>query len=106
MTEYTITLTAVSGADVNIVMRDGTRLVRVAPGQKDLKDAAPIQLRELQVSDRLLVRGNLSEDGTSVIAASIVAMKKADIAEKWTHEREEWQKHGLEGLVNTAHPSP
>jgi len=98
----TITLTTDAGAGVNIVIRDGTRLVRVAPGQKDLKDAAPIQLRELQVSDRLLVRGNLSEDGTSVIAASIVAMKKADIVEKWTHEREEWQKHGLGGLVNSV----
>jgi Domain of unknown function (DUF5666) len=101
----TITLTTDAGIDVNIVTRDSTRLVRVAPGQKDLKDAAPIQLQELQVGDRLLIRGNLSEDGKSVIAASIVAMKKADIAEKQAHEREEWQKHGLGGLVNTVDPA-
>jgi hypothetical protein len=100
-----ITLTTDAGVDVNIVIRDGTRLVRVAPGQKDLKDASPIQLRDLQVGDRLLIRGNLSEDGKSVIAASIVAMKKADIAEKQAHEREEWQKHGLGGLVNSVDSS-
>jgi Domain of unknown function (DUF5666) len=101
----TITLTTDAGVDVNIVIHDGTRLVRVAPGRKDLKDAPPIQLQELQVGDRLLIRGNLSEDGKSVIAASIVAMKKTDIAEKQAHEREEWQKHGLGGLVNTVDPA-
>jgi hypothetical protein len=101
----TITLTTDAGVDANVVIRDGTRLVRVAPGQKDLKDASPIQLQELQVGDRLLIRGNLSEDGKSVIAASIVVMKKADIAEKQAHEREEWQKHGLGGLVNSLDPA-
>ncbi len=101
----TITLTTDAGVDANIVIRDGTRLVRVAPGQKDLKDASPIQLQELQVGDRLLIRGNLSEDGKSVIAASIVAMKKADIAERQVHEREEWQKYGLGGLVNSVDPA-
>jgi hypothetical protein len=100
----TITLTTDAGVDANVVIRDGTRLVRVAPGQKDLKDASPIQLQELQVGDRLLIRGNLSEDGKSVIAASIVVMKKADIAEKQAHEREEWQRHGLGGLVNSVDP--
>jgi hypothetical protein len=101
----TITLTTDAGVDVNIVIHDGTRLVRVAPGRKDLKDAPPIQLQELQVGDRLLIRGNLSGDGKSVIAASIVAMKKTDIAEKQAHEREEWQKHGLGGLVNSVDPA-
>jgi hypothetical protein len=101
----TITLTTDTGVDANVVIRDGTRLVRVAPGQKDLKDASPIQLQELQVGDRLLIRGNLSEDGKSVIAASIVVMKKADIAKKQAHEREEWQKHGLGGLVNSVDPA-
>jgi hypothetical protein len=100
----TIRLTTDAGVDANVVIRDGTRLVRVAPGQKDLKDASPIQLQELQVGDRLLIRGNLSEDGKSVIAASIVVMKKADIAEKQAHEREEWQRHGLGGLVNSVDP--
>ncbi len=101
----TITLTTDAGAEVNIVIRDGTRLVRVAPGQKGLKDAAPIPLQELQLGDRLLIRGNLSEDGKSVIAASIIAMKKTDIAEKQAREREEWQKHGVGGLVNSVDPA-
>jgi hypothetical protein len=100
-----ITMTTDTGTDVNIVIQEGARLVRVAPGQKDLKDAAPIQLQDLQVGDRLLVRGMLADDGKSVLVASVIAMKKADIAEKQVHDREEWQRHGVGGLVNSVDAS-
>jgi hypothetical protein len=36
------------------------------------------------------------------VAASVIGMKKADIAEKQAHEREEWQRHGLGGLVSAV----
>jgi hypothetical protein len=97
----TITLTTDAGIDVTILVQEGSRLVRVAPGQKDLKDAAAIQPQDLQVGDRLLVRGKLAYDGKSVFAASIIAMKKADVAEKQAHDREEWQLHGVSGLVSS-----
>jgi hypothetical protein len=96
----TITLTTDSGSDVTVQVQDATRLLRIAPGQKDLKDAAPIQLADVQPGDRILVRGKLADDGKSVLALSVIAVKKADIAEKQSREREEWQKHGFGGLVN------
>jgi hypothetical protein len=98
----TITLTTDAGSDVTVLVQDATKLVRIAPGQKDLKDAAPIQLQDVQPGDRILVRGTLAADGKSVLAASIIAMKKADLAEKQTREREEWQKHGAGGLVSSV----
>jgi hypothetical protein len=101
----TITLTTDVGTEVGILVQDGTRFVRVAPGQKDLKDAAPIHVQDLQVGDRLLIRGNLGEDGKSVLAASIIAMKKTDIVEKQAREREEWQRRGVGGLVNGVDPA-
>jgi hypothetical protein len=93
-------LTTDAGSDVTVQVQDATKLVRIAPGQKDLKEATPIQLADVQPGDRILVRGKLAEDGKSVVAASVIAMKKADIAEKQSHDREEWQKHGFGGLVN------
>jgi Domain of unknown function (DUF5666) len=81
-----ITLTTDAGSDVTILVQDTAKLVRVAPGQKDLKDATPIQLQDLQVGDRILV----------------VAMKQADVAQKQAHEREEWQRHGTAGLVSSV----
>ena len=96
----TIILTTDAGGEVSILVQDAAKLLRIAPGQKDLKDATPIALADLQMGDRILVRGNLAADGISVLAASVIAMKKADIADKQSREREEWQKHGFGGLVN------
>src|SRR6266699_1250569 len=95
-----ITLTTDTGSDVTVQVQDATKLVRIAPGQKDLKEATPIQLADVQPGDRILVRGKLAEDGKSVLAASVIAMKKADIAEKQSRDSEEWQRHGFGGLVN------
>jgi len=95
-------LTTDAGTDVTVQVQDATKLVRIAPGQKDLKDATPIQLTDVQPGDRILVRGKLADVGKSVVAASVIAMKKTDIAEKQSREREEWQKHGFGGLVNSV----
>jgi hypothetical protein len=65
----TITLTTDAGSEVTVQVQDGTKLVRIAPGQKDLKDATPIQLADVQPGDRILVRGKLADDGNSVLAA-------------------------------------
>ena len=96
-----ITLTTDAGVDVNISVQEASRLVRVAPGQKDLKGATAIQLQDLQLGDRLLVRGKLADDGKSVLAASIIAMKKSDLADRQARDREEWQRHGVGGLVSS-----
>jgi hypothetical protein len=98
----TITLTTDAGSEVTILVQDATRLVRIAPGQKDLKDATAIQLADVQPGDRILVRGNLGEDGKLVLATSVIAMKNADVTEKQVHDREEWQKHGTGGLVSSV----
>src|ERR1700676_4213066 len=100
-----ITLTAEGGSELTIMVQDGARLLRIEPGQTDLKGAAPLQLEDLQPGDRVLVRGTSGPDGKSVLAVSVIAMKKADLAEKRAHEREEWQKHGIGGLVSGVDPA-
>jgi hypothetical protein len=39
-----------------------------APGEKTLKNATPVQLQDLQVSDRILVAGKASDDAKSITA--------------------------------------
>jgi hypothetical protein len=97
-----ILLTTDAGVEVTVQVQDDAKLVRVEPGEKDLKNAAPLQLQDLQVGDRILVRGKLAEDGKTVLAASVIAIKSADIAAKQAHEREEWQRHGVGGLVKSV----
>jgi Domain of unknown function (DUF5666) len=100
-----ITLTTDAGSDVNVLLEDGARLLRVEPGEKDLKNAVPLELQDLQPGDRVLVRGKMADDGRSLLAVSLIAMKKMDIAQKQAHEREEWQRRGLGGLVSAVDPS-
>ena len=97
-----LVLTSDAGVEINVDVRDSTKIVRIAPGQKDLKDAQTIALTDLQVGDRILVRGKAADDNKTFSATSIIAMKKADIAEKQSHERDEWQKSGVAGLVNNV----
>jgi Domain of unknown function (DUF5666) len=97
-----LVLASDAGAEMTVDVRDSTKIVRIAPGQKDLKDAQPIALTNLQVGDRILVRGKPGDENKTFAATSIIAMKKADIAEKQSRERDEWQKSGVGGLVNNV----
>jgi hypothetical protein len=98
----TIVLTTDAGNDVTILVQEGAKVLRVEPGQKDLKEAAPMQLQELLAGDRILVRGQLAADGKTVLATSVIAMKKADIAERQAREREDWVRRGVAGLVGSV----
>jgi len=95
----TITMTTEAGSEVTVLVGEATKLLRIAPDQKDLKDAVTISLGDLLPGDRILVRGQLDADGKSVRAASVIAMKKEAIAQKQAQERDEWQRHGVGGLV-------
>ncbi len=98
----TITLASDSGTDVKVTIAPSTRLVRMEPGQTDLKNATPIMFSDVQVGDRLLVGGAPSDDGKSVMATTAVVMKKSDVAEKQQHDREQWQKNGVGGVVKAV----
>jgi len=100
-----VIVTTDAGAEVRVLVQDSTRMLRVAPGQKDIKDAPPIQLQDVQVGDRMIIRGRVGDDGKSVLASSILVMSKADIAERQAHEREDWQKRGVGGLVKAIDPA-
>src|SRR5271169_3455545 len=98
----TVTLATDSGSEVTVLLQSSTRLLRMAPGQSDLKQATPIQLQDLQVGDRLLAAGTSADGGKSVTATSAVVMTKADVAAKQEHEREDWQKRGVGGVVKAV----
>ena len=100
-----ITLTPDSGPDVAVTVQPATRIVRVAPGEKDLKNATPIQLQDLQVGDRVLVAGKTSSDSPSVLASSVVVMKRSDLEARDQQNLQDWQKRGVDGLVKTIDPT-
>jgi hypothetical protein len=88
-----------AGPEITISVLDGTRIVRMAAGQTDIKSAPSITLAEVQVGDRILLRGRSGENGT-IEATTLVVMKQADVAQKQQHDREDWQKRGTGGIVS------
>jgi co-chaperonin GroES (HSP10) len=97
--EKNLVLKTDSGPEISISVPDGARIVRLAAGQTDLKSAPAITFAEIQVGDRMLLRGRSGANG-DIEATTIVVMKQADVAQKQQHDREDWQKRGTGGIVS------
>jgi hypothetical protein len=95
-----IMIAAESGGDVTAKIGASSKILRVPPGEKDLKNATLLQLRDLQPGDRVLVRGETSGDGHTIAALAIIVMKQADVSARQQQERDDWQKRGVGGLVS------
>ena|SRR5437868_7152022 len=89
-----------TGAEIGAMVDATTRLLRTAPGERDLKSATPVALSDLQPGDRVLIIAN----GTAgqLTASTIVVMRASDIAEKRERETDDWQKRGIGGLVSSV----
>jgi len=98
----TITLTTDDGSNIDVPVQQTTKIIRVEPGAKDLKGATALPLKDLQVGDRILVRGQPSPDGKTFTPTGIIAMKHENLEATRAHQREEWQKHGIGGLVGAV----
>jgi hypothetical protein len=99
-----LTVISDSGSPSNVRVEDATKFLQIEPGKIDLKEATPFTFVELQQGDRVLVRGVLADDGKTIHAASLIAVKKAALAEKQAKDRAEWQR-GVGGLVKSVDPS-
>ena len=90
------------GSLVTVSIGEKTSLLRIPPGETDLKKAARITFADIGVGDRLLAVGAKSE--AKMEARTIVVMNKADLAQKQQRDQEEWQKRGIAGLVAAVDP--
>jgi hypothetical protein len=94
-----------SGGEITATIAVSTKILRVPPGEKDLKNATALQVQDLQTGDRVLVRGQASGDvhsvtGQTIAALAVIVMKQSDVAAKQQHDRDDWQKRGVGGLVS------
>lgn len=99
-----VTLKSDSGTETTVTVSDTARIVKAEPGQKDLKNATPIHLQDVQVGDRALVRGKSGENN-ALEASSMIVMKQSDVASRQQQEMQEWQRSGGGGIVRSVDPS-
>jgi transcription antitermination factor NusG len=98
----TLTVKTDAGETHQVQVPASASLKRIAPGQRDLSTAETIQLTDLAIGDRVLVRLDSNATGATPQALQIVAIKQADVAMKQQKDREEWQRNGVGGLVKSV----
>lgn len=100
--ENSLTLAQATGSDVSVTVQPGARILRLASGDKDLKNAAAIQLADLHVGDTVRVRGSSSADGNSIAALEVIVITQAAVAAVSDQIRQDWQKRGVGGRVESV----
>ncbi len=98
----TLTLTQASGPEVSVTIEPTARMLRLAPGDKDLKNATPLQVSDLRVGDTVRVRGTASADGNSISALEVIVITQAAVAAVTDQMKQDWQKRGVGGLVDSV----
>lgn len=96
-----LTIHAATG-DVQVMLPDGVKILRVPPGAKDLKSAVTITDTDISPGDRAVVIGRPGEQPQSINAVRVVVMSKSDLTSYHEAEVREWQTRGIEGNVKTA----
>ena len=97
-----LTLTPTSGSDVSVTLQPAARILLLAPGEKDLKNATPLQVQDLHSGDTVRVRGAGSADGNSISALEVIVITQAAVAAVSDQIRQDWQKRGTGGLVESV----
>jgi hypothetical protein len=97
----TLTLDS-SGSEVAVSVQPGARILQLAPGAKDLKDATPLQLQDLKAGDTIRARGTSSADGKSLAALEVIVITRAAVAAVSDQLRQDWQKRGAGGRVESV----
>jgi hypothetical protein len=98
----TLTLDS-SGSEVAVSVQPGARILQLAPGAKDLKNATPLQLQDLKAGDTIRARGTASADGKSLAALEVIVITRAAVAAVSDQLRQDWQKRGAGGRVESVY---
>jgi hypothetical protein len=88
-----------AGDTYTVSVAEVTKLLRLAPGEKDLSKAQAIQFADIAVGDRVLAQGPVKDAEKTLQALRIIDMSQADIAKKNQQEQADWQKRGTAGVV-------
>ncbi len=105
ITGRNVVLQPENGAEVNVALAEDARLLRLEPGQTDLRSAQTTTLDQIQPGDRLLVRGTPGNAPDSLQATIAVLMKQSDVAAHQQTELRDWQRRGAGGIVTAMSPA-
>lgn len=95
-----LTLAPSSGPEVAVTVEPTARILRMAPGDKDLKNATPIQLQDLKVGDMVRARGHALANGIDALEIVVITSSSVDAVKEQLLQ--DWQKRGVGGIVDSV----
>jgi hypothetical protein len=95
-----LVMKADGGGEVKVTLAPKHALRKVALGETDLRKAAVIEFKEINVGDRVAARG--VESGDTISATLIAVMSSSDVAKKQDEDRADWDKRGVNGIVTAV----
>lgn len=98
------TLKSDQGVAFSVTVQQGARVLRLEPGQTSLSGAVPLPLSDIQAGDRVLASGNPGAAEHTIVASSVIAIKKADVEAKQQQDLQAWTSRGVGGLVAAVDP--
>ena len=75
----TVRIKTEDGTSLVVALAEKATVVKVAPGEKSLQNAAPIAFEGIAAGDRILVRSGTRNEGRVEGALRVVVMAKADL---------------------------
>ena len=83
-------------------VQETAKVVKTAPGAKDLKDSQTIALSGVLVGDRVIATGLLNPQLKTLEAQRVIVMANAEIVKKHERDKAEWTRRGWSGRVVSA----
>lgn len=98
----TVTMRLADGATVTVALAEKGTVVKVAPGETSLQNAAPIAFDAITAGDRVMVRGGTRAESRIEGALRVVVMAKTDLTARNEAEQRAWRERGVVGTVISA----
>jgi hypothetical protein len=101
-TARTVTLKLADGATVTVALAEKGTVVKVAPGETSLQNAAPVAFDAIAAGDRVMVRGGTRAENRIEGALRVVVMAQTDLSARNEAEQRAWRERGVAGTVISA----
>lgn len=100
-----LVMKAADGSSLSVTLAEKGTVVKVAPGETSLANAAPIGFDAITSGDRVMVRGGARNERGIEGALRVVVMARTDLAARNEAELRAWRERGVSGTLISADPA-
>ncbi|MEO5761638.1 MAG: hypothetical protein ABIR28_04930 [Vicinamibacteria bacterium] len=101
----TLTIKTEGAGEITVVLHEKGAVMKVAPGETSLQNAATIAFDGITIGDRVLVRGGAKTETRIDGALRVVVMAKTDLTTRDANDQKAWRERAILGTVTSTNPA-